>query len=117
MKTRKLLALLLTLTFVALGTGCTKKEDRILGKWADVDSPESMEFTKDKIILNPPNGMTAVGKWEWLGDDYDRILVTLTAPTGQVVTISLEDIKFSGDTLTVTAPMLRDTSTYKRVEK
>jgi hypothetical protein len=118
MKTLKALTILLALAFIGLNSGCTKKEDQILGKWDEAASNSQMEFTKDKIILTASNGKSALGKWEWVGDDYDRIAVTLTPDNGRNMTLMLEKIKISGDTMSIAVPMFGETpTTVKRVKK
>ena len=116
MKLLKLLPIVIAVALVtSLVGGCTRKEDRILGVWTDSKNSETMEFTKDKLIITTSRGMPAVAKWEWLGDKHDRILVTLTM-NGREGTMTLEDIEFSGDEVTMSAPMFGKKDTYKRVE-
>jgi hypothetical protein len=116
MNTLKTLTLILALALIGLATGCTKKADRILGKWQD-DTKEMMEFTKDKVIVYPNSGINVIGKWEWMGDNYDRVLLTMAvsadAPT---FTTTLEDISFDGDTVTMTSPLNKKPTKYKKVE-
>ena len=90
------------LSIAALLSSCAASpEDKILGRWKEVDGTETMEFLKDGTVIVVDEGMSMAGTYKWI--DNDRVKIELGG-LGALVGPVVATVSMSGGELTFTMP-------------
>ncbi len=106
---RALAAGLLSLLLVACGGSI---EEEIIGKWAERDGPERIEFDADGGVVLYFEGMELEGRYEFLA--RDKVLLDLRGP--RVTSDPIEaPVRIDDDVLSFTMPDGR-VATYSRAD-
>jgi len=99
MRTPLLSMVALSILAFALSACSKPLEERIIGKWQEDNSPNTMEFFPDNTLLLTANGQEIGGTWLKVGDQRLKVEMSVFGmPMGTTV---MEITKLSGDKLEV----------------